>query len=155
MGHNISALVCRPSPRLDSLAEFGLPVIPAGDFVVIPMDPHHDDAWTERLGLEYGEELSEVLIDGPFAHYVAGIAADGDYVLLETNYFGGTGYQVAAVFRIGDPTPRFASAQVSEGAINEALRRIGVQAREGADEFVTIGLGKYGDFMDFFSDYYR
>ena len=155
MGHHISAIICKPSTDIERLSEFEMATIPVGDFVIIPMDAYHSDDWSERLGLGFGDGRSKVILDGPFAHYVASIAAEGDYALIETDYFGGIGDQVAAVYRKGHDLPLFASERVMQGAINYALRAIGVHARNGADEFDTLGLGRYRNFEERFARYYE
>ncbi len=154
MGHNISAIICEPSSDLERVSEFDLPIIRAGDFAIIPMDASHSDDWTERLGLGFGDSHSKVILDGRFAHHVAAIVSKGDYALIETDYFGGIGDQVAAVYRKGQDAPLFASDRVEGGAINEALKAIGVSARQGADEFNTLGLEKHRNFEDYFESYY-
>lgn len=154
MGHHISAIVCKPSASIERVSEFDLPIIRAGEFVIIPMDASHNDDWTERLGLGFGDSQSKVILDGRFAHHVAAIVAEDDYALIETDYFGGTGDQVAAVYRAGHHSPLFTSDRVSSGAINEALKVIGVQTQKGTDEFDTLGLGAHRDFDDYFERYY-
>ena len=157
MGHHISAIVCKPSADIEKVAEFDLPIIRAGKFVIIPMDAAHSDEWTKRLGLGFGESRSKVILDGNFAHHVAMIASEGDYALIETDYFGGAGDQVAAVYRREQEKPLFASDRVRSGAINQALKVIGVRASMWGvlgDEFDALGLGKYRDFEDYFERYY-
>jgi len=155
MGHHISAIVCKPSAGVERIIEFDLPMIRRGDFVIIPMDANHYDSWSERLEFESTDARSKVLLDGPFAHHIAAIAAESDYALIETDYFGGKGDQVAAVYRKGKDEPLLATNRVTSGAINTALRSIGVVARVGADEFDTLGLGHYRDFEKYFERYYR
>ena len=155
MGHNISAIVCKPSREIEKIAEYDLAVLHTGDFVIIPMDANHIDQWTDRLGLSNDHGKSEVILDGTFAHYIAQIAADGDYALIETDYFGGAGDQVAAVYRKAVIAPLFSSQRQKAGPINEALRMIGVKTSKGFDEFDTLGLGSYRHFEDCFERYYE
>jgi hypothetical protein len=155
MGQHISAIICKPSVDVERASEFDLPIIRSGDFVILPMDARHSDDWTERLGIGFGGSHSKVIFDGRFAHHVAAIVAEVDYALIETDYFGGAGDQVAAVYLIGQELPIFASDRVPSGAINEALKLIGVHARKGSDEFDTLGLGAYRDFEDYFEHYYE
>ncbi|MEZ5326524.1 MAG: hypothetical protein R3F19_15865 [Verrucomicrobiales bacterium] len=155
MGHYISAIVCKPSANVERLAEFDLPILWMGSYLIVPMDPSHFDDWTERLGLGWGITESKVSIDGPFAHYLAEIVASGNYALIETTYAGGVGDQAAAVYEIGNPAPVFCSERVKRGAINTALRLVGVKADIGLDEFDTLGLGQLRDFEDYFERYYE
>lgn len=154
MGHHISAIICKPSSAIERAAEFDLPVIRSGDFVIIPMDANHSDAWTERLGLGFGDSDSDLILDGRFAHHVAAIVSEGDYALIETGYFGGLGDQAAAAYKPGEIPPLLFSERTQGGAINKALRAIGVHARPGVDEFITLGLEAYRHFNDYFQRYY-
>ena len=122
MGHHISAIVCKPSADVERAAEFDLPIIRSGDFVILPMDASHSDDWAERLGIGFGDSHSKVILDGRFAHHVAAIVSECDYALIETDYFGGAGDQAAAVYRIGLESPIFASDRVPGGAINEGTQ---------------------------------
>lgn len=70
-------------------------------------------------------------------------------VYVETDYFGGTGTQSAALFEAGELT--FAEAGKTSGAINRALLRLGVRRRFFADAFDTLGLGAFRT-MDRFED---
>jgi len=126
------------------------------EFFLVPLEASHCDTWTENLGLPYHDERrtikTPIILDSPFAHHVASIATDEQYALVETDYFGGNGDQVAAVFNIGEPDPVYHSARLETGPINEALRMLGVVAVKSADEFDTLGLGFFRNTDDFFYD---
>lgn len=150
MAHRISAIVFKPSCDIHRLAEFDLPLIRAGEFVIVPLNADHCDTWTERLDLAYGPNRSEMILDCPFAHHIANIGAEDLYAIIETDYFGGNGDQVSAVYRVGMEKPIYVSKRVRKGAINAALRTIGVIALPGQDEFDTLGLSQCRDFDDLF-----
>ena len=122
--------------------------------MIVPMNANHSDYWADQLDIGFGNSHSEVTIDRSFAHYVAAMITEGDYALVETDYFGGAGDQASAVYRKGRDLPLFASDRVPHGAINEALKVIGVRAEAGADEFDTLGLGAYRNFEEYFDHYY-
>lgn len=96
------------------------------------------------------DELSE-------ASYVWALDAcgRGPLAFVEAEYFGGTGAQSAAVFEAGSMVlgplrsettwdgSVFAAPPAHERAINVALRRLGVAASAGLDEFDTVGLGRH------------
>jgi len=69
---------------------------------------------------------------------------------IETDYFGGFGEQSAKLFRgkeiIFEGDSQFGGIGYP---INHALRMMGVKAKEGMDEFDTIGLGNYRTNEDF------
>jgi len=70
---------------------------------------------------------------------LAQVAALGPAMYVETEYFGGVGDQYAVVAEDGN----IVSFWEGDHPINEALRRLGVEAEPGMDEFDTVGLGLY------------
>lgn len=157
MGHQISAIVCKPSATIDQVADLDLTVLVAGEFVIIPLDAYHSDEWCEKLNLQDTGYRSNVLLDGPLAHHVASIAAHGRYALIETDYFGGAGDQAAAVYTTEDSTPLYASERVKRGAINRALKLIGVKRKlfSSSDEFTLLRLDQYRHFDMYFERYHE
>ncbi|WP_264942169.1 hypothetical protein [Sphingomonas canadensis] len=74
----------------------------------------------------------------------------GTLAFVETNYFGGTGSQAAAVIAGGKVAMQAATAVTRnpvrrDDPINSALRALGVEAASGMDEFDTVGLGRFRD----------
>jgi hypothetical protein len=61
---------------------------------------------------------------------------------VEAEFFGGTGAQAHALFSEGEA---IGQAVVSESAINDALRYLGVAKGEAHDEFEAVGLGQHRD----------
>jgi hypothetical protein len=60
----------------------------------------------------------------------------------ETEYFGGTGSQGAAVFRAGEVA--YGPKAAVSGPINEALALLGVRTPSvGTDAFEAVGLGRH------------
>ncbi|MDP3494710.1 MAG: hypothetical protein Q8R82_16485 [Hyphomonadaceae bacterium] len=74
--------------------------------------------------------------------------AGGALAYVETEYFGGTGGQSAMAFADGRETMASQRSR-GGGAINEALRGIGVLREAGKDEFDTIGLGERRTMADY------
>jgi hypothetical protein len=68
---------------------------------------------------------------------------------IETEYFGGTGVQAAIMWDGGSvqfgPTQTSGAVPLSNGAINIALRRLGVPRGNSLDEFDALGLGIHRD----------
>jgi hypothetical protein len=72
---------------------------------------------------------------------------------VEAEFFGGEGHQAALVWDHGmrvleviEPEPEAGAPAppLREGAINQALRRLGVSVATGeVDEFDTVGLGRF------------
>jgi hypothetical protein len=61
---------------------------------------------------------------------------------IEAEFFGGAGAQARALFSEGKA---IGQAVVSESAINDALRYLGVTKGEAHDEFDRVGLGQHRD----------
>ena len=61
---------------------------------------------------------------------------------IEAEFFGGAGTQAHAFFSEGKAVGR---AVISENAINEALRYLGVKRGEAHDEFEAVGLDQHRD----------
>jgi hypothetical protein len=61
---------------------------------------------------------------------------------IEAEFFGGAGAQAHALF---SEAKALGQAVVSESAINDALRYLGVAIGEAHDEFEAVGLGRHRD----------
>ncbi|MFJ4277504.1 hypothetical protein [Streptomyces massasporeus] len=86
---------------------------------------------------------------GGFEKVLAGWSAGGPVAYVEAEYFGGIGEQRAAVWDAG--TIVLAPLHVGEGEpfpaagspVSQALRRLGVVAGAGEDEFSAAGLDRH------------
>lgn len=80
----------------------------------------------------------------------------GKCAYIETAYFGGIGTQFSIIWEKGqqiegplisydgiEPKVKYQQVKRVEGAINQALRLLGVRRQEDKDEFDTVGLGRY------------
>ncbi|MEM1185868.1 MAG: hypothetical protein AAGI53_12815 [Planctomycetota bacterium] len=90
----------------------------------------------------------------------AEVSSTGDVALISTDYFGGVGEQLAAVWSGGRVVFAERSAgdgpvrwKRSRGPINRALRILGVKRSWGRDEFDAVGLGEHRDLEDFDPEY--
>lgn len=70
------------------------------------------------------------------------LSANGAAAYIEAEYFGGEGMQSSALFEYGSMVE---VPVVARGAINQALRNLGVEPADGTDEFDTVGLSKFRD----------
>jgi hypothetical protein len=96
----------------------------------------------ERLTARLGAWAEEISGQFPLAY-------------VETDYFGGEGSQVAMVWAGGEVVfgpvrtsdlregGKFPRTKLLEGAINRALRHIGVERGAKRDEFDALGLGQH------------
>lgn len=90
-------------------------------------------------GLGFLPRTDAILGEMKNGWYAFGEKAQVPLAHVETDYFGGAGDQSAAVWDKGQKVYR----RKATGAINEALRQIGVKEAGGMDRFDTVGLGKY------------
>lgn len=112
--------------------------------------PASDDLVGEIEGQAAGAQRSAELDMAPAGLEQAMAAATregGALAYVETDYFGGTGGQSAMVFAGGRET--MAAQRSRIGAINEALRGIGVLREAGKDEFDAVGLGERRSMADY------
>lgn len=138
MAHCVTALIAQ-SPVVESLLQ-GRSLVAADlrdGWRLIPLED--DDL--DSLGLDFSQVadgftyLSPALIE-----VCADLSRLGPLVYFETEYFGGAGTQAAAVFSDGyvvSPTPA-----TGDGAVNSALRRVGIASQSGLDEFDYLGLSR-------------
>jgi hypothetical protein len=156
MGHHVRAFV-GPAQSLAALVA-GRPgtvarrLHPGSALLVVPLDDDLHDALHRLHG------TGEWLPRGPrltSSDLVAAAAASrgGALAYVETDYFGGTGRQSAAVWHDGDLSLKPVEMSAEEAAtraprfwpVNAALRSLGVMARADADEFEVFGLAACRD----------
>jgi hypothetical protein len=159
MGHHISAVVLKGSFDEDQAKAFDLKPIRLNDeLTLFPLDARYLDYWAEKLG-SCGFVSDCPRLNPNVVHLmVNAIASNPLFAVIETDYFGGTGSQAAAVYQgrveiLAPESSEIAELGHSIGPINNALRRLGVLAIVGRDEFETVGLYRYRDFYDLFEDY--
>jgi len=70
---------------------------------------------------------------------------------VEAEYFG-AGTQASCLFENGNLVK---GPLLSQDAINEALRFLGVSAMQGSDEFATVGLGQRQHTEDWLDDWFN
>ncbi len=144
MAHCLQAVV-GPLGNLELLAErlavnalgvgFGLALLPLPRDAVGEQLRDPEFAWPdleEASSASLAEELNGLL-----SWLRAELRQPEGCALLLTEYWAGTGAQVAALL---DPT---AEIWVESGAVNRALCSLGVAARPGADPWAAIGLDRW------------
>ncbi|TAE12760.1 MAG: hypothetical protein EAZ95_11975 [Bacteroidetes bacterium] len=141
MGHHITAIVTPQRINAQKAKEYDLFFVVEKSFSILFLDEFHSDFWAEKLQIEDKENdfhENKIILDCKTTLFLAGELGIDFFVLLNTDYFAGIGEQWACVYRAGKKImPDTCSG------INEALRKIGVQAEKGLDEFDTINLVSY------------
>ena len=150
MGHHINAVIGPAEALAKIVAAAGCPApteLPF-DLAIAPLGHEQIDKLTR---LEVSEVAEGFRYLSPALERVLLEAADGGtFAYVETEYFGGMGYQAAAIFSPQQSVTRLAQAETDEPArsdspINRALRFLGVRATPGQDEFDTLGLRRFRD----------
>ena len=150
MGHNITAVIGAPAvvARVASVAncpsptklKFGLEIAPLGYQQIDELTALKPGQYFE--GFQYlSEGLQNALMQA---------AGKGALAYIETNYFGGTGGQAAALFLDGHAVARVAIGISRRPAhkgdpINTVLRALGVEAVIDEDEFAALDLQRFRD----------
>ena len=151
MGHSVQLIIGRgdavqaflrqwPGSRAVELRG-GWQAIPVEDALYAAIEARAPGA-TRPPGLDmspFGLELA----------LAAATEAGGGLAYVETEYFGGTGEQSAMAFVDGREAVAPQRARGGGGAINQALRAIGVTRSVADDEFDTIGLGERRSMTDY------
>lgn len=119
------------SPRATDLPS-GMAIIPLGEPQIAMLAG--DDSRERIAG--FGD------LSSGLERRLAALAARGAFAYIETEYWGGTGGQGAAVFSPGIAPVHF-TEPTQANPINSALRSLGVRALPGVDEFDTLGLGRF------------
>jgi hypothetical protein len=153
MGHNVYLF----AGHLEVLRRYGevSPLVrlyrltPGADLVVMPVDDALHDELHRRSGT--GEWLETLRLTTADMACAADTSRHGSLAYLETDYFGGSGAQAAALWGGGALAIRPLSMRVDQSAgrpratwpINAVLRGLGVIAAADLDAFDTFGLGRY------------
>lgn len=140
MAHHISALVIAgPYDHDRALALDLRPRLAHPPVTLFAIDHRYAAYWQARRGRSgvlFPPDTSPAPDQAVLADLVREIAPTSPgFAVIYTEYFGGDGEQWAGVIE-GD-------AYVPVGSVNEALRRLGVIATDGRDEWDTIGLASF------------
>ncbi|GGL32568.1 hypothetical protein [Nocardia jinanensis] len=155
MAHAITALILPGPYHADVVDKWDLVPVPLGGDLTLFHLTHYYAAYRQKLlGVEGHFELApsarELLF--PTENVIGVLAAElsarseATFALVVTDYFAGAGGQGAVVSIDGGPIRPVAD-------INGALRVLGVAAREGLDEFDTVGLGDQRSTPDYLDRY--
>jgi hypothetical protein len=141
MGHCIQALVVPPgiADRLQSSYPQLPRVVARQGFVILPVDTDFIDSVTETRPPQSTDSF--MLLTDAFQDFLQGLSRLGPVAYIETEYFGGTGGQGAAVY--ADRRVVMKPEWGGSGPINRALKLLGVQRGLLGDRFSALGLGVY------------
>jgi hypothetical protein len=145
MGHCIEGLVV-PAALVAAAREVSVVValpLDAADLSFIPMTDQLFDFLAERTPSSMQRPYPEFWkLSGAGVAWLHSLSIAGRVAYIETEYFGGTGAQAAAVWESGN---LIFGPEQSEmiGPVDRALALLGVKSAGGRDEFDVAGLRKH------------
>lgn len=157
MGHSITAIILKGSFAKEKAEEYDL--LPTSlDFglTLFHIDHYYSACWQYKLKTFGQLDISNIeCIVFPREIAISKIiknisnSENPEYTIILTDYFGGVGNQYANIFIGSD------NANRNVTTINQALRFLGVPAKNGQDEFDTIELGKIRTQPDYLEKYIK
>ena len=156
MGHSVklfagTASSLRPFLELSPEARLYL-LTQDADIAVLPYDEAVHDALHRRFGTGDWPKNQRLRLSTTDQTFAAECSARSPLAYLETDYFGGTGWQSAALWQLGRLAVGPTSLQTGGDSptrapslwpINVVLRALGVRASGDTDEFSTFGIDLY------------
>jgi hypothetical protein len=150
MGHHIRGFIAAEGElRRAALDLLGARVVPLRlGFAFLPVTGQL--AGDEAKPFEHLEQLTERL-----AQWAGAQSRRFPLAYVETDYFGGDGGQAAVAWSGGEVVfgplrtmdrpegGKFVPTPLLEGAINRAVRHLGVERGDARDEFDALGLGRH------------
>ena len=154
MGYTLQAVVARTEQLEGKLRQRHAHLVPLKQrFSLIPVTPDLYDE-VNRFA-ESGATHGFVFLSAGVRGWLEELSLGGSVAYVEAEIFGGTGTQSACVYENGscvlEPFTSNPQAlrnartkvQLSDDAINTALRRLGANVAQGSvDEFDSVGLGR-------------
>jgi hypothetical protein len=122
----------------------GLGMIPLSESLVREVQ----EKWPDRAGSERIAGVFEFMTPS-LERWVQELSWGCAIGYIETEYFGGEGFERSAVFRDGNVV---LGPLDGAGAINGTLRSLGVAARSGQEEFDVVGLGRHRSLEEWLSE---
>ena len=138
-----SGLAEVPGTRVIDLHE-GLGMVPLSESLLRAIQLE----WRGSQGSTRVEGVFEFLTP-PVENWVRELSNGSAIAYMETEYFGGEGFERSAVFRDSNVV---LGPLDGAGAVNRALRALGVAAKPGQEEFDVVGLGRHRSLEEWLSE---
>jgi hypothetical protein len=144
MAHAVNAIIVGIALEETILAEIpGARAIPLKKgLCLVPITDELFDVLKSRYpDMTEASSKSFRKFSGPLERALESVSLHGPIAYFETEYFGGTGTQSAAVWR--DGRLLMPPAKAPRGPINRALRHLGIRLVWSRDAFQIVGLDRY------------
>lgn len=135
MGHNICALIGKAPINENKVHQYGLAVAYENGFAIVILDEDHIYHWSKKLGINDFSHSDDISQDHELSWFWAKELGWSKFAIIQTDYFGGVGYQFACLYDDG--------ARVIESDINTVLEALGVVPLPNLDAFDTINLTEH------------
>ncbi len=138
MAHHIHGIFASPQTLASVVQQLpGAIVVPmSGGVAWVPVFDELLDAVSSRADIPGTVEEGFVHFGGVLPGVLAAASAKAPVAYVETDYFGGSGSQIATVYEGGVRTKERCT-------VNQALAVLGVQTVDDRDEWDVIGLANY------------
>ncbi len=156
MEYSITAVIAPLHIDEEQARQYDIPVFKENGFAIIAFDDLCLDYWSDKLSIpNYYDFLSKLIIlDCPMLHVLAQAICEDKYALIEINYSREDHFAVIESQYAGVFCKHGVIKRIKEDAVNDCLSFIGVERKEGYDEYASINLGKYTDFDEYFEKYH-
>ncbi len=141
--HLKSRLGSVPGTRVIDLEE-GLGLVPLSESLLREIQ-------REWQGSEESTHVADVFefLTPPVENWVRALSMGSAIAYMETEYFGGEGFERSAIFRDSNVV---LGPLDGAGAVNRALRALGIEAKPGQEEFDAVGLGRHRSLEEWLSE---
>jgi len=106
------------------------------------------ERWPGAVGSTHVAGVFEFLTP-PVENWVRALSKGSAIAYIETEYFGGEGFERSAIFRDSNVV---LGPLDGAGAVNGALRALGIVAKPGQEEFDVVGLGRHRSLEEWLSE---
>lgn len=148
--HDVEAIIANSSVLQSILTGFRHAVLfpLTKELALLPItDDFANEVKDYGITASMSEDLPLPSLPPGLVKFAKEVSRSNSVAYVRTYYFGGFGSQDAVVWENEKLVFGPANDSYNDGwpnsAISQALRKLGVQAKEGEDEFDTAGLGRY------------
>lgn len=142
-GHNIEAIIAKKPINEARAIDYGLAVAYEDEYAIVIFYEESVYYWSRRLSLSDQSADDDFYQASETTFFLASELGIRDFVFIRTDYFGGLGEQHVLIVENG-------TIKSKGYVINDALKSLGVVARERLDEFDTLNLGAYRGMEEYY-----
>lgn len=139
MGHHINAIIGRKAEtNIEVIKKYQLAAAFEKEYTIVILFDDSMFHWSHILGHSIESESENLERASPIVFQIAKEIGFEKYAIIQTDYFGGMGSQLASLYENG-------TCLLKETGINNVLKEMGVVTTGKNDEFDELNLGEYRD----------